>query len=177
MAEPLVYNEDVDIATRAAGVAPTLAKLSSLRDRDALMEAACAAAGELLGLDAVAVVHRTAAGITCDGRWSRHGARPNRVGEARTAAALDLADENGGHVGQRTFGRLELIVIPVMGEQGVSHVIAATARPLRRLCAADMAVAEALAGHLAACLEMVATVTAAREFMELERTMTPAGST
>jgi HD-GYP domain-containing protein (c-di-GMP phosphodiesterase class II)/putative methionine-R-sulfoxide reductase with GAF domain len=166
-----------DVGANTAHVSSALATLSGLRDRAALLDAACAAAGELLALDSVAVVRRTAAGIVCDGRWSRHGARPNRVGEARTAAALDLAEEHGGHVCQRTFGRLELVVIPFADHQGTTHVIAATARPLRRLSATDVAVAEALAAHTAACLEMVAAVTAAREFVMLERAMTPATTT
>ena len=171
------YKAETDVGANTAHVSSALATLSGLRDRDALVDAACAAAGDLLSLDAVALVHRSATGIVCDGRWSRHGARPNRVGEARTSAALELADQNGGHVGQRTFGRLELIVIPITGQQGVSHVIAATARPLRRLSIADVAVAEALAAHTAACLEMVAAVSAAREFVMLERAMTPAATT
>src|SRR2546428_5611524 len=123
----------LDVGANTAHVSSALATLSGLRDREALLGAVCAAAGELLALDAVAVVRRTAAGIVCDGRWSRHGARPNRIGEARTAAALDLAEEHGGHVCQRTFGRLELIVIPFNDRQGTTHVIAATARPLLRL--------------------------------------------
>ncbi len=168
---------DSDVGAHTADVSSALATLSGLRDREALLEAACAAAGELLGLDAVALVRRTAAGVVCEGRWSRHGARPNRVGEARTSAALDLAEEYGRQVCQRTFGRLELIAIPIDDRQGTTLVIAATARPLRRLSRTDIAVAEALATHTAACLEMVAAVSAAREFVMLERAMTPAATT
>ncbi len=153
-----------------------LAMLSGTRDRAALMAGLCAAAGELLALDAVAVVRRTAGGIACDGRWARHGARPNRVGEARAAAAIELAEQSGGEVCQRTFGRLELVVVPVVWEHE-SYVLAATARPLRRLTDIDIETAALLAAHASACLEMVAAVAAAREFVMLERAMTPVATT
>jgi HD-GYP domain-containing protein (c-di-GMP phosphodiesterase class II)/putative methionine-R-sulfoxide reductase with GAF domain len=172
-----MFTAEPGVNTHTAHVSSALAKLSGLRDRDELFSAICATAGELLGLDAVALVRRAATGTICDGRWSRHGARPNRVGEARTAAAIELAEQSGGHVCQRTFGRLELIAVPIAGGDGTTHVLAATARPLRRLSADDVAIAEALAAHAAACLEMIAAITAAREYVILERAMTPPGTT
>ncbi len=167
-----MFTAEPHVSARMAHVSSALARLSSLRDREQLFAAVCEAAGDLLGLDAVAVVRRSATGTVCEGRWSRHGARPSRVGEARTAAALELAEQNAGHVCQRTFGRLELVAVPIVGDEGTMHVIAATARPLRRLSADDVALAEALAAHAAACLQMIAAVTAAREFVILERAIT-----
>jgi HD-GYP domain-containing protein (c-di-GMP phosphodiesterase class II) len=150
--------------------------MSGLRERAPLLEAVCAAAGELLGLDATAIVRRGAGGVACDGRWARHRARPNRIGEARAAAALELAEQIGT-VGQRTFGRLELIAIPITDHEGSQYVVAGTARPLRRLSPADKATAGLLAAHAATCIEMVAAVSAAREFVMLERAMTPVAAT
>ena len=148
------------ISTESPPQAPSqmslaLATMSGLRERAPLLEAVCAAAGELLGLDATAIVRRGAGGVTCSGRWARRGARPNRIGEARAAAALELAERTGG-VGQLTFGRLELIVIPITDHTGMQYVVAGTARPLRRLSPGDIATAGLLAAHAAACIEMVA---------------------
>jgi putative methionine-R-sulfoxide reductase with GAF domain len=157
-------------------ISSILATISGLRERTPLLEAVCEAAGELLGLDATAIIRRGASGTSCDGRWARHGARPNRIGEARASAALELAEQGGG-IGQRTFGRLELVVIPITDPAGSQYVVAGTARPLRRLSPADIAAAGLLAAHAATCLEMVAAVTAAKEFVLLERAMTPVATT
>jgi hypothetical protein len=104
----MISTESALPAARFSQISPILATISGLRERAPLLDAVCAAAGELLGLDATAIVRRGATGIICDGRWARHGARPNRIGEARAAAALELAEQTGG-IGQRTFGRLELV--------------------------------------------------------------------
>src|SRR3954452_18346917 len=77
------------------GLVATLAELSSKRERAALLEAACAAFGRLLALDAVAAAKLTETGIDCEARWSRSGARPNRVGDARMAAAVERGDGHG----------------------------------------------------------------------------------
>jgi HD-GYP domain-containing protein (c-di-GMP phosphodiesterase class II)/putative methionine-R-sulfoxide reductase with GAF domain len=154
------------------GLVATLAELSRVRDRGELLEAACAAFGRLIGLDAVAAVRLTESGVTCDARWARAGARPNRVGEARMSTAVDLCEERGG-IAQQTFGRLQLVGIPVSADGVTSHVIAATARPTRLLSDADRACAEALAAHLGSCLEMLSAVSAAREYMLLEQSIAP----
>src|SRR5437879_1885665 len=99
-----------------ADLADALAELSRCDDRAALLEAACGAYGRLLGLGAVAAVRLAPTAVVCDGRWARHGARPNRVGEARVAAGLDLLQEGGDAVCQRTFGRLELIAVRMPSE-------------------------------------------------------------
>jgi HD-GYP domain-containing protein (c-di-GMP phosphodiesterase class II)/putative methionine-R-sulfoxide reductase with GAF domain len=172
----MISTESALPAARFSQISPILATISGLRERAQLLDAVCAAAGELLGLDATAIVRRGATGISCDGRWARHGARPNRIGEARAAAALELVEQTGG-IGQRTFGRLELVVIPITGQSGAQYVVAGTARPLRRLSPADIATAGLLAAHAATCIEMVATVSAAKEFVMLERAMAPAATT
>jgi HD-GYP domain-containing protein (c-di-GMP phosphodiesterase class II)/putative methionine-R-sulfoxide reductase with GAF domain len=151
----------------------TLAELSSKRERGALLEAGCAAFGRLLALDAVAAVKLTETAIACEGRWARPGARPNRVGEARMAAAVELCDGHGSGVTQGAFGRLQLVAMPIVSDGAVRHVIAATAHPGRRLSEADQACAATLAVHLASCLDMVAAVSAAREYMLLERAIAP----
>ena len=158
-----------------AGLADSLAELSRLRDRDALSAEICRAAGRVLGLDAVALVRRTADGIACEGRWARPGARPNRVGEARMAMAVEVCDEAGGAVAQRVFGRLQLVAIPVHVDGDISHVLAATARPDRLLTGEELASAAAIGVHAGACMEMTAAVAAAREYMLLEQAVaTPA---
>ena len=119
----------------------TLAELSSKRERAALLEAACAAFGRLLARDAVAADRLTETGLACEGRWARSGARPNRVGEARMAAAVELCDGHGSGVTQGAFGRLQLVAMPIVSEGAVSHVIAATAHPGRELSEADQACA------------------------------------
>src|SRR6476660_7914438 len=162
-----------DASDASLDLVATLADLSSKRERGALLEAGCAAFGCLLALDAVAAVRLTEAGIACEGRWARSGARPNRVGEARMAAAVELCDGHGSGITQGAFGRLQLVAVPIVSEGAVSHVIAATAHPGRELSEADQACAAALAAHLASCLEMVAAVSAAREYMLLEQAMAP----
>ena len=130
--------------------------------------------GRLLALDAVAAVKLTETGIACEGRWARSGARPNRVGDARMAAAVELCDGHGSGVTQGAFGRLQLVAMPIVSEGAVSHVIAATAHPGRAAVARPTsACAAALAAHLASCLEMVAAVSAAREYMLLEQAIAP----
>ncbi len=162
-----------DASDASLDLVATLAELSSKRDRAALLEAGCAAFGRLLALDAVAVVRLTETGLACEGRWARSGARPARVGDARMAAAVELCDGHGSGVTQGAFGRLQLVAVPIVSEGAVSHVIAATAHPGRDLSEADQACAAALAAHLASCLEMVAAVSAAREYMLLEQAMAP----
>ena len=161
----------------AADLADALAGLSACREPAGLLAQACRAFGELLGLDAVAAVRASSAGVVCDARWARHGARPGRVGEARVAAGLELAAESGGAIAQRLFGRLQLIAIPVPGEHDGSRVVVATANGARRLSDADHARAASVASHLAACLEMLAAIGAAREYMTLERSLDPVADT
>jgi HD-GYP domain-containing protein (c-di-GMP phosphodiesterase class II) len=162
-----------DASDASLDLVATLAELSSKRERAALLEAGCAAFGRLLALDAVAAVKLTETGLACEGRWARSGARPARVGDARMAAAVELCDGHGSGVTQGAFGRLQLVAVPIVSEGAVSHVIAATAHPGRELSEADRASAAALAAHLASCLEMVAAVSAAREYMLLEQAMVP----
>ena len=159
------------------GLADALGELSRLRDPDAIRTGLCRAAGLALGLDAVALVRLLPEGITCDGRWARPGARPNRVGEARMAMAVEICAEAGGAVTQRVFGRLQLVAIPVHVDGAVSHVLAATARPNRQLTADELAAATAIGAHGGACLEMAAAVTAAREYMLLEQAISPPAAT
>src|SRR6478736_3759306 len=146
-----------DASDASLDLVATLAELSSKRERAELLEAGCAAFGRLLALDAVAAVKLTETGLACEGRWARSGARPARVGDARMAAAVELCDGHGSGVTQGAFGRLQLVAVPIVSEGAVSHVIAAT-----------------LAAHLASCLEMVAAVSAAREYMLLEQAVAPA---
>jgi GAF domain-containing protein len=162
-----------DASDASLDLVATLAELSSKRERAALLEAGCAAFGRLLALDAVAAVKLTETGIACEGRWARSGARPNRVGDARMAAAVELCDGHGSGVTQGAFGRLQLVAVPIVSEGAVSHVIAATAHPGRQLSEVDQSCAAALAAHLASCLEMVAAVSAAREYMLLEQAIAP----
>ncbi|HEV8451981.1 MAG TPA: HD domain-containing phosphohydrolase [Gaiellales bacterium] len=162
-----------DASDASLDLVATLAELSSKRERGALLEAGCAAFGRLLALDAVAAVKLTETGIACEGRWARPGARPNRVGEARMAAAVELCDGHGSGVTQGAFGRLQLVAMPIVSDGAVRHVIAATAHPGRQLSEADQACAATLAVHLASCLDMVAAVSAAREYMLLERAIAP----
>ena len=157
----------------SAALAVALAELSKLREPDELRAAICRTAGEVLALDAVALVRLLPDGISCDGRWARSGARPNRVGEARMAMAVELCAEAGGAVAQRVFGRLQLVAIPVHVDGAVSHVIAATARPHRLLSEDERAAAAAIGVHGGACLEMAGAVAAAREFVMLERAVSP----
>src|SRR6478735_8580907 len=163
-----------DASDASLDLVATLADLSSKRERAELLEAGCAAFGRLLALDAVAAVKLTETGLACEGRWARSGARPARVGDARMAAAVELCDGHGSGVTQGAFGRLQLVAVPIVSEGAVSHVIAATAHPGRELSEADRASAAALAAHLASCLEMVAAVSAAREYMLLEQAVAPA---
>ena len=156
----------------ANDLAASLSRLSAIRDRDQLMAAVCEAAGRLLELDAVAVVRLLDHGIECEGRWSRQGARPNRVGEARMMTALELASDAGG-VAQRTFGRLQLVAIPVTRDGVVTHMIAATAAPGRLLSDGDRSCAHALGVHTAACLEMLSAIAVSRDLGVLEHTIAP----
>ena len=155
----------------AADLAAAMARMSSCASRDDLLAEACSDCGLLLGVDAVVAVHVPESGpAVCDARWARHGARPGRVGEARIAAGLELIRERGGHVAQRTFGRLQLIAIPVPAAD-VAYAIIATAPANRLLTDADGARAQAIATHLAACMSMVSAVDAAREYVLLERSV------
>ncbi|MDX6523257.1 MAG: hypothetical protein QOI17_770 [Gaiellales bacterium] len=154
-------------------LATVLAGLSRHRDRGELRTAICEAAGTMLALDAVALVRLTPDGIACEARWARPGARPNRVGEARMAMAAELCEDSGGEIVQRTFGRLQLVSIPITSGGAVSHVLAATARPTRLLSDGDRSLAVSLATHAGTCLEMAAAVSAAREYVMLEQAMKP----
>jgi HD-GYP domain-containing protein (c-di-GMP phosphodiesterase class II) len=154
-------------------LATVLAGLSRHRDRGELRTAICEAAGTMLALDAVALVRLTPDGIACEARWARPGARPNRVGEARMAMAAELCEDSGGEIVQRTFGRLQLVSIPITSGGAVSHVLAATARPTRLLSDGDRSLAVSLATHDGTCIEMAAAVSAAREYVMLEQAMKP----
>ena len=156
----------------ATDLAAAMVRMSSCASRDDLLSLACSACGLLLDFDAVVAVHAPESGpAVSDARWARHGARPSRVGEARIAAGVELIRERGGPVAQRTFGRLQLIAIPVPVTDGPAHAIIATAPAGRLLTDADAARAQAIATHLAACLAMVRAVTAAREYMMLEQSV------
>ena len=156
-----------------AALAGVLADLSSLRDRDLLQAAICESAGRLLGLDAVALVRLAPDGLVCDGRWARSGARPNRVGEARMAMAVEMCEDAEGAVVQRVFGRLQLVVLPISAGDGITHVVAATARPDRLLSEEERAAGAAIGAHAGACIQMLAATAAAREFVMLEQAITP----
>ena len=160
-----------------AGLAAALADLSGQRDRDALRRAICEAAGRLLGLDAVALVRLSPDGLVCEARWARAGARPGRVGEARMAMAAEMCQEADGAMSQRVFGRLQLIAVPIVTEGAVSHLLAATARPTRVLQDGDRGTAAALAAHAGSCIEMVAALSAAREYLMLERSVAQVDNT
>jgi hypothetical protein len=168
---------EASVPAGRAGLADSLAELSRLRDPGALGAAITRAAGRVLGLDAVAFVRLSPEGITCDGRWARPGARPNRVGEARMAMAVEMCEDAGGTVAQRVFGRLQLVAIPVHVDGAISHVLAGTARPNRVLTEAELADAAAIGAHAGACMEMMAAVTAAREYMLLEQAIAPPAGT
>jgi HD-GYP domain-containing protein (c-di-GMP phosphodiesterase class II)/putative methionine-R-sulfoxide reductase with GAF domain len=168
---------EASVPAGRAGLADSLAEMSRLRDPDALGAAITWGAGRVLGLDAVAFVRLSPEGITCDARWARPGARPNRVGEARMAMAVEMCEDAGGTVAQRVFGRLQLVAIPVHVDGAISHVLAATARPNRVLTEAELADAAAIGAHGGACMEMMAAVTAAREYMLLEQAIAPPAGT
>jgi hypothetical protein len=97
-----------------------------------------------------------------------------RQGRAVRARRPEFDAEIAEHLAADEGGRgLQLVAMPIVSDGAVSHVIAATAHPGRQLSEADQACAAALAAHLASCLEMVAAVSAAREYMLLEQAIAP----
>jgi HD-GYP domain-containing protein (c-di-GMP phosphodiesterase class II)/putative methionine-R-sulfoxide reductase with GAF domain len=156
------------VSPPALDLAGWMTRLGAIQDAAELESEICVAFGQLLGLEAVAVGHRHGHGIEHAAGWARPGARPEVIGGARLLAAAELAS-NVGDVAQRTFGRRELIAIPLVGEGIRARVVAGTATPGWSMDDADRTCARALGVHAAVRLQLLAASADGSRATEAER--------